>query len=145
MHYADAFDVDFSLFLRERKFVSLNDRMNDEIEVEFNIMDFGKIKHKNEIRRVKEEPKASTSQSSSNTKFDMMIKVMDKIYVDERHPIRDHNEKNIGNHNFRRPQSPLSPTVLQRGQINHNDQVRPPFLENLVDETFTEQSKYHIH
>lgn len=85
-------------------------------------MAFGNIKHKNKIRRVKEEPQASTSQYSSDAKFDMMIKVMeklmDKLYVDERHPSRDHNDQNIRNTNFRRPQGPPAPQILQRGQRN---------------------------
>ena len=73
MHYADGFDVDFALFLRERKSVSLNDMMNDAIEVEVNLMASRNINHKNELRKVKEEPQASTSQSTSDAKLDMMI------------------------------------------------------------------------
>ena len=87
MHFEDAFDAYFSLFFRERKYVSLNDMMNDPIEVEVYLMAFGKIKHKTELRKVNEEPQASTSQSTSDANFDMMIKVMeklmDKLYVDE--------------------------------------------------------------
>ena len=33
LHYADAFDSDFSLTLRERRSISLFDMMNDVIEV----------------------------------------------------------------------------------------------------------------
>ena len=90
LHYVDAFDAYFSLFLRERKHVSLYDMMNSAIEVEVNIMASVKFKQKTELRRVKEEPQASTSQSTSDVKFDMMMKLMenlmDKLYVDERLP-----------------------------------------------------------
>ena len=35
---------------------------------------------------------------------------------------------------------------MQRGKINPNDQqIRPPFQENLVDEEFIDQPKDHIH
>ena len=145
MHYAYAFDANFALFLRERKYVSLNDMMNDAIEVEVNLMAFGKIKHKTEVRRIKKESQAFISWSSSNSKFDMMIKVMDKLSIYERHPTRDHNEPNIRNPNFRRPQGPPSPQILQIGQRNQNDQVRPHFQEKLIDETFTEHLEDHIH
>ena len=47
--------------------------MNDAIEVEVNLMASRNINHKNELRKVKEEPQASTSQSTSDAKLDMMI------------------------------------------------------------------------
>ena len=54
LHYADSFDSDLSLLLRERRSMSLNDMMNDEIEVEVNLMAYGKIKQKIETRKHKE-------------------------------------------------------------------------------------------
>ena len=66
---------------------------------------------------------------------------MDKLYVDERPPSREHNEPHIRNPNFRRPQGPPAPQILQRGQRNQNDQVRAPFQENVVDESYIEQPK----
>ena len=38
LHYAEAFDDEFSLFLRERRFATLADMMSDSIEVEINMM-----------------------------------------------------------------------------------------------------------
>lgn len=38
LHYADAFDSDFALTLRERRSTSLVDTMNDAIEAEVNLM-----------------------------------------------------------------------------------------------------------
>jgi hypothetical protein len=149
LHFTDAFDADFALFLREIKSISLNDMMNDAIEVEVNLMAPGNIKHEIELRKVKEEPQVSTSLSTSDAKFDMIMKVMeksmDKLYVDETLPSREHNEPHIRNPNFRRPQGPPAPKILQRGQINPNDQVRPPFQEYLVDENYPEQPEDHIH
>lgn len=44
LHYANAYESDFSLLLRERIFVSVEDIMNDANEVEVNMMAYGKIK-----------------------------------------------------------------------------------------------------
>ena len=105
--------------------------MNDAIELEVNLMSSINIKNKTEVIKLKEEPQASTSRSTSDAKFDMMMKVLekliDKISIDERHPSRYHNETHIRNANFRSPQGPPSPQILQRGQRHQNDQVRHPF------------------
>jgi hypothetical protein len=37
LHYADAFDIEFTFLLRERRSTYLNDMMNDAIEVEVNL------------------------------------------------------------------------------------------------------------
>ena len=44
LYYADAFDSDFALTLRERRSASLVDMMNDTIEVKVNLMASGKMK-----------------------------------------------------------------------------------------------------
>lgn len=63
LHYIDAFSSEFTLLLRERRFVSLIDMMDDSIEVEVNLTASYKTKQRNETRRVKEEePQAYTSQ-----------------------------------------------------------------------------------
>ena len=100
MHYAEAFDDEFALFLRERRFATLADMMNDAIEVEINMMSSKRGKYKSETRRIKYEP-----QSSSDTKFDSMMKVMDKLVdkvsIVDRQVVRDNNEPQIRNPNFR--------------------------------------------
>ena len=62
MDYADAFDDDFALLLRERKSVSLPIMFQDSLEVEANMMESGKIKNKVETdkRKVREENMPST-------------------------------------------------------------------------------------
>ena len=78
LRYADTFNSEFTLLLRERRFVSLVDTMDAVIEVEVNLITFNKNKQKNETRRFKEEePQASTSLSSSDAKFNMMMKTME--------------------------------------------------------------------
>lgn len=57
LHYADAFDSDFALTLRERRSPSLADMMNDATEVEVNLMASRKIKYKLDMdkKKAKEE------------------------------------------------------------------------------------------
>ena len=102
LHYVEAFDDEFTLFLRERRSATLVDMMSDAIEVEINMMSSKRGKYKSEARNVKEEP-----QSSSNVKFDSIMKVMeklvDKLSIADRQVGRDNNEPQIRNPNFRQP------------------------------------------
>ena len=110
-----------------------------------------KTRQKNETRRVKEEePQASTSQSSLDAKFNIMMKtmenLMDKFPTDDKNQMKDQNEPQVRNPNFRRHQGPLIPEVMLRGERNPNEQqIRPPFQENLIDEEFIEKPQDHIH
>lgn len=94
LHYAEAFDDGFSLFLRERRSATLADMMSDAIEVEINMMSSKRGQYKYETRKVKEEP-----QSSSDLKFDSIMKVMeklvDKLSIADRQAGRDNNEPQI--------------------------------------------------
>ena len=102
LHYAEAFDDEFALFLRERRSTTLTDMMSDAIEVEINMMSSKRGKYKYETRKIKEEP-----QYSSDVKFDSIIKVMeklvDKLSIADRHAGRDNNEPLIRNTNFKQP------------------------------------------
>ena len=115
LHYAEAFDDEFALFMRERRFATLADMMNDAIEVELNMMSSKRGKYKSKTRKVKDE-----AQSSSDLKFDSIMKVMeklvDKLYIVDRPVIRDNNEPRIRNPNFRQPrqQPPQQPQIIQR-------------------------------
>ena len=100
LHYAEAFDDEFALFLRERRSATLEYMINDTIEVEINMMSSKRRKYKSETRKVKDEP-----QSSSDLKFDSIMKVMeklvDKLSIVDRQAGRDNNEPQIRNPNFR--------------------------------------------
>ena len=136
IHYAKGFEDDIALLLRERRYATLTDMMNDAIEVEVNMMASKKGKYKTKARKVKEEQQPSTSQNCIDAKFYSMIKVMqklmDKLTVNDK--LAQNNEPQIRNPNFNqtRQQGP-PPQILQRGKRNHNDQVRPPFQENFVN------------
>ena len=64
LRYVDSFDNDFSLLLRERRSTTLDDMMNDAIEVEVNLMASGKINHNSntDMKKVQGEAQPSTSQ-----------------------------------------------------------------------------------
>lgn len=70
LHYAYAFDSEFTLLLRERRSTSLENVMQDTIEVDVNLSASNKTKQGGESRRVKEEAQASTSQSNTDAKMD---------------------------------------------------------------------------
>jgi hypothetical protein len=128
--YVDAFSSELTLLLRERISISLTDMMDDAIEVEVSLSTSNKNKQRNETKRVKEEePQVFTSQSNSNTKFNMMMKtmekLMDKLSVDDKNKMKDQNEPQVRNPNFRRKQGPPIPQVMPRGQRNPNEQQTP--------------------
>ena len=82
IHYDDAFDNYFSLLLRERKSNTLPAMFTDALEVEANMMACRKIKPRAEIdiRKGREEAHPSTfASSSSDIKFEMMLKTMEKL------------------------------------------------------------------
>ena len=79
LHYADAFDNEFALLLRERRYTSLENMMQDAIEVEVNLSASNKTKQRGDNRMVKEKAQASTSQSSTDAKMYLMMKAMERI------------------------------------------------------------------
>ena len=154
LHYAEGFDDDFSLLLRERRSTTLEDMMNDAIEVEVTLMASKKGKYRFYTKKVKEEVQPSISQSTADSQIDSMLKVMERMMEilaeNDSRVVKEQNEPQIRNPNFRKPrkQGLPPPQILQRGQRNHNynqiDQVRPPFQENLLDEDFSQQIEDHI-
>jgi len=126
LHYVDAFSSEFTLLLRERRFVSLEDMMDDAIEVEMNLSASNKNKQIHETKRVKEEePQAFTSSSNSDIKHDTMMKAIErlmvKLYSDDKNQMKNQSEPQIKNPNFRRKQGPHVPQVMQREPRNPNE------------------------
>ena len=121
LHYLDAFSSEFTLLLRERKFVSLDDMMEDATKVEVNLTTSNKNKQKHETRKVKEEePQASTSSSNLDAKFDTMMKAMERMMVklssDHKSQLKNQNESQVRSPNFRRQQGPPIPQVMPRNK-----------------------------
>jgi len=76
--YANAFDSDFCLLLRERRCATLVDMHEATLEVESNIMAVEKLKIQTDRRR--QRGQASTSSaSSSDPKFDKMTKMIESL------------------------------------------------------------------
>ena len=82
LHYAEAFDNEFSFSLRERNSVSLAAMFSDSLEVQANMMASGKMKQRDiDRRKIREENMPSTSSSASDIKFEMMLKTMEKLMI----------------------------------------------------------------
>jgi hypothetical protein len=80
LQYADSFDSDFTLLLRERISTNLDAMMSDAIEVEVNMMVLGNIKQR--FNKGGKKPQGDTQPSNSRPledKFDLMMKTMEKM------------------------------------------------------------------
>lgn len=118
LHFAEAFDDEFSLFLRERRSQTLAQIMSDDVEVEINMMSSKRGRYKvdpREQQKPKEEPQASTLV---DPKFDSLMKVMEKLVyklsIREKPPARD-NVPQIRTLTILRQQDPPPPRIAQRG------------------------------
>lgn len=126
LHYAEGFDEDFELLLRERRPSTLVDMMNDAIEVEVNLMASKKGKYRFYAKRVKEEAQPSISQSTSDAKIDSVLRVMERMmerFVEnDKQVVIGQHEPQIRNPNFSQPRQPglPPPQILPRGQRNQN-------------------------
>jgi hypothetical protein len=140
--FANAFDVEFSLFLRERRDTTLNQMQEYSIEVESNILAADKLKTRGDRdRKKKKEEMPSSSNTTSDSKIDEMDKMlkdltseMERLNMEQKQPSRPAQEGGYRNQNqFRRPNN--APQILPRERKNQEDQnVLPPFHNNEVDE-----------
>jgi hypothetical protein len=111
LRYVESFDSDFSLMLREKRYTTLDDMMNNAIEVEVNLMASGKIKYNldTNFKKVQGEAQPSTSKTS-NEKFYLMVKtmerLMEKLSLDNKPAIRDQADFQHRNPNFKRAPIP---------------------------------------
>ena len=108
-------------------------------KVEINMMSSKRGRYRVDPREQKKPKEESRASTSSDPKFDSLVKVMerlvDKLSIRDKPPVRD-NVPQVRNPNYRGPrqQDPNPPRIVQRGERipndpNHenNDQVRPPF------------------
>jgi hypothetical protein len=132
--------------LRERRSTSLDDMMNDAIEVEVNLMASGKIKSNSDrdMNKVQDKAQPSTSQTSEE-RFEMMMKTMEKMMermaLDNNPNTRE--QADVPPRNQRRP---TVPQIRQRDQRNQGDQqIRPPFQNNYVNENYDDNFEDNMH
>ena len=74
--YANAFDFEFCLLLRERRSASLSLMQDDALEVESNIIASQKIKGKEDKKKQSSNP---LGPSSSENKMEKMAKILDNL------------------------------------------------------------------
>ena len=105
LHYAEGFDDDFALLLRERRLNSLAEMMDDAIEVEVNLMASKKGKYRFDNKKMKDEAQPSTSQATSDVKLESVLKMMERMMhrlsKNDIQATRDRHEPIIRNPNFR--------------------------------------------
>jgi hypothetical protein len=148
LRYADSFDSDFTLLLRERRSANLDAMMSDTIEVEVNLMASGKIKQSFNRggRKPQGDAQPSTSRPSED-KFDLMMKTMEKLMermsLGNKPITREQHDPQPRNQNPRRG---LVPQIRQREQRDQGDQqIRPPFQNNYADEYFDQMFEDQMH
>jgi hypothetical protein len=146
--YVDCFDSDFALLLRERISNTLDDMMNDAIEVEVNLMESGEMKHNldKSVKKVQGEAQPSMSQSLDE-KIDFMMKTMERLMesmsMENKPATRDQTDFQPKNQNFRRA---LVPQIRQRDQRDQGDQqIKPLFQNNYGNKDFDQIIEDHMH
>ena len=87
--------------------------IEDATEVEVNLTASNKNKQKHETKKVREEePLDSTSSSNSDAKIDSLVEAMKalvKLSTTDKNQLRNQNEAQVRNPNFRRQQGPPVP------------------------------------
>jgi len=131
--YANAFDSDFCLLLRERRFASLAEMQDAALEVESNIMATEKLRSHADRRRQRSED--SSSSLSSEPKLDKMTKMIEslaaeisKLKVEQSFgkAMLPSTFAPINLNPFRRANEQLQ--IIQRGkETNEEQRVKAPF------------------
>jgi hypothetical protein len=142
--FANAFDVEFSLLLRERRSSTLSLMQEETIEVESNILAAERLKTKSDRdrKKQKEDVPSSSNTTTSDPKIDEMDKMLKtltselaRLKLEAKQPNRPVQEGgNMNPNQFRRPHN--APHIMQRERRNHEDQrIFPPFQNNAVEDT----------
>ena len=107
MRYVEALDYEFSILLRERESHTLSEMKNDAVKVEVNMIaaknsKMGKTK-------LKEEDKPSTSDDKFDSMMKTMEKLMDRLALGNTFVPPTQHEPQFRNPQFRRPQNQQRP------------------------------------
>jgi hypothetical protein len=135
--FPDGFDADMSYQLRERNPATLEEMQRCVVSVEANLL--AKRARQRTKRRVtiKEEPSTSSVDAKIDSLVRTMERMMERLDITDRNPPRENQPgPQIRNPNFRRnpPQIRQREPREQREQRGPDQQIRPPFQENYVDE-----------
>jgi hypothetical protein len=123
--FVNAFDVEFSLLVRERRFATLSQMQEVVIEVESNILTVDKlISRGDRDRKNQKEEIPSSSHTTFDSKMDEMAKMlktltseMAMLKMEQKQPSRPTQEGGNRNQNqFKRPKN--VPKILPRERKN---------------------------
>jgi hypothetical protein len=156
--YANSFDSEFCLLLRERRSATLSLMQDVALEVESNILAAHKLKGNVDRKRQKEE---ASSSSFQNPKIDKLAKMlesltseMSKLKIENKQPAKGkgsyeypHRNPNQNPNTFRRNNQQTQ--ILRRERNPTEDQkVRAPLQNTVMDEDeddFQEEEEDNIH
>ena len=140
--YANSFDSDFYLLLRERRYASLSLMQDAALEVEYNIL--ASLKVKGKIDR-KKQPIDPLGASSSQNKIDKMAKLSDnlttkmsKLKDRGQIPVRGKGPSDLVPRNpnfvpYKRDNPPIQ--ILRRERNQAEDQrIKAPFQNVVLEE-----------
>ena len=129
-NFLEGFDLDMTYQLRDKDPPTLEEMQKVAISVEFNLAE-KRAKTRSE-RKVTYKEKVAPLVPSLDPRIDDLVRSMEKMWekISEQTPLRDNqpNPQNRNqNQNFRREQPQNKPRETDQ-------QIRPPFNENYVDE-----------
>jgi hypothetical protein len=139
--YANAFDPDLCLLLRERRATSLAQMQDAAIEVEFNVLVVDRLRNKTNTNRRKGRSEASTyGPFVPHPQVDELTKIvkslfaeMEKMKVEGKQTYKNpQNAENKGN--FRRPNN-NAPQMMQRderGRDREDQRIQETLQNNFV-------------
>jgi hypothetical protein len=141
--YANAFDAEFSLLLRERRSTTLLSMQEVDINVESNILasDTLKTQSDKDKKKQRDDSLASYNSTTYDPKIDEMTKTLKDLTFEIAKMKWESKQQNkafqgAGNRNpnqFRRPND--AHQIMQRERRNVDDQrVVPPFQNNHIEE-----------
>jgi hypothetical protein len=147
--YANTFDPDFCLLLRERRATSLAHMQDAAVEVESNILVVDRLRNKADRDIPRRRVEASTSGSSTlPPQMDEVTKMLKTLSARmERLELEGKpmyiNPQNIDNRGFRRPNNNV-PQVMPREQRNRDrddQRIQAPLQNNLVNNEEREEEE----
>jgi hypothetical protein len=124
------FEPDFSLILRERRYVDLTRMQDDAIEIDSNMMELGKLKETvkigtKETKRFREHVGTSGSGRSSEEKMDYMAKIIkDLSNKISRMELDQAKPDPFSRRYFKRNPNPQ---IQQRLVKNEDQKIKAPF------------------
>jgi hypothetical protein len=156
--YANSFDSEFCLLLRERKSPTLSLIQDVALEVESNILAAHKLKGNVDRKRQKEEASSSSYQNPKIDKLDKMLESltleMSKLKIENKQPTKEkgsyeypHINPNHNPNTFKRNNQQTH--ILRRERNPTEDQkIRSPLQNTVMDEDedeFQEEEEATIH